>query len=111
VPLNTKGKTVTAAEQLKRDLLAKMRTSVAQRELDVSESQITLDFTRELPSDYEGCESVYTARAVRLVDGQLVVVAASEDDETTCDEADLLSQSVETIEALAGAVETAAKGA
>jgi len=100
---------VTAAEQLKRDLIAKMRTSVALRELDVSPSQIDLDFSHELPSDYEGCESVYTARVVRLVDGQLIVVAASEDDETTCDEADLLSQSVETIEALAGAVEAAAK--
>jgi hypothetical protein len=101
-----------ASEQLKRDLIVQMRTTVADRKLDVSQSQVTLDFTHELPSEYEGCESAYVASIVKLVDGQLVVAALSEDgDEITCDEVELLTQCVEILEALTEAVQAAAIGA
>ena len=99
-----------ASEQLKRDLIAQMRNCVNDQGIDVSSAQIDLNFTHEVPSDYEGCESVYTAKLVKLEQGQVVVTMESDDDETTCNEADLLSQTVETIEALAEAVQDAAKG-
>ena len=99
-----------ASERLKRNLIAGMRNTAADRELDVSPSQVELDFTAELPSGYEDCQSVYTAQVVKVVGGQLVVVAEHTDDATTCDESDLLTQSVETIEALAEAVNAAATG-
>jgi hypothetical protein len=95
---------VKASEQLKRELIGQMRITVAGRDLDVSQSEICLDFTAELPSEYEGCRSVYRASVVKLVDGQLVVVAESDNDETVCDEAALLTLSVESIEALAEAI-------
>jgi hypothetical protein len=101
---------VRASVQLKRDLIAQMRIIAAGRELDVSPAQVALDFMGELPSEYEGCQSVYVARVVRVVGGQVVVLAESSDDETTCDESDLLTQSVETVEALAEAVNAAATG-
>ncbi|MCI0362132.1 MAG: hypothetical protein L0211_26925 [Planctomycetaceae bacterium] len=100
-----------ASEQLKRELIGQMRTTVAGRELDVSQVQIELDFTSELPSEYEGCRSLYRASVVKLVDGQLVVAAESDNDETVCDEAALLTLSVESIEALADAVQAAASSA
>jgi hypothetical protein len=95
---------MNASEQLKREFIGQMRTTVAGRELDVSQSEICLDFTAELPSEYKGCRSVYRASVVKLVDGQLVVVAESDNDETVCDEAALLTLSVESIEALAEAI-------
>ena len=100
-----------ASEQLKRELIGQMRTTVADRKLDVSQAQIDLDFSAELPSEYEGCRSVYRVNVVKLVDGQLVVAAESDNDETVCDEAALLTLSVESIEAMAEAVQAAASGA
>lgn len=81
-----------ASEQLKHDLIAEMRNTAAGRELDVSLAQVELDFAAELPTEYEGCRSVYTAKVVKVASGQLVVVADCTNDETTCDESELLTR-------------------
>lgn len=98
-----------ASEKLKRQLIHQMRSLVADRQLDVGPAHVTLDFTRELPSEYEGCLAEYTASLVKLDGGQLVVTATSDNDQTTCGDADLLSLTVEAVEALAEAIQAAAQ--
>lgn len=99
-----------ASEQLKRQLIDQMRHQVAGREIDVSTALVDLEFSHDLLSEFEECEAKYTAMAVKVENGQVVVMAESENYKTTCNEADLLSQSVETVEALAEAVEAAVEG-
>lgn len=98
------------SEQLKHQLIDKLRHIVADREIDVSKADVDLEFSHELLSEFEGLEVKYTATAVKVESGRVVVSAESENYNTTCDEADLLSQSVETVEALVEAAEAAASG-
>lgn len=97
-----------ASTQLKSDFITLMRSQAARRKLDVSSEGISLDFSHELPSAYEGSVCVYQARVAKVEGDQLVVVAEAEGCETTFGELDLLALSVETLELLAEAVRTAA---
>ena len=96
-----------ASEQLKHQLIDKLRSLAADQQIDVSNADVDLEFSHELLSEFEGLEAKYTATAVKVENGQVVVSAESENYNTTCDEADLLSQSVETVEALVEAAEAA----
>lgn len=99
-----------ASVQLKHQLIGRMRSQACHHELDVSASGVALDFSHELPSAYEGCQSVYQARIVKVEGQQLAVLADGEPecDEARFDEPDLLSLTVETLETLAEAVKAAA---
>lgn len=88
-------------EQLKHDLVNKLRRRVktAPEAIDVSKCGLTFDLTHDLPSEYEGCECKLFPQSIEIKDGKLIV-AVNDDygDDTECDEQNLLSLDVDTLE-------------